>query len=504
MTDTTEIVIIGAGIAGLSAGCYAQMCGYQTRIFEQNSIPGGLCASQTHQGYTFDSGLYAFLGIAPGQPFYQVWKELGVISACQFLRRNEFIRITDTGDQTLVVHADPERLESHLKIISPQDAGLIEDFCAGVRRFMSFDLSLLQHKPKALMNGGDWARLGRRVLPFARPMAKWGGVALGEFAQRFQSPFLRRAIAQLVALPSMPVMVAMAMLAYNANGNLGIPAEGAGQIADTIAARYQALGGQIQYNATVSQILVNQDRAVGVRLGDGGVYHSDRVIAAGDGYHTLFKLLAGQYPHRSLTQLYQNPDLTQTRLQVTLGLNQDLADQPIWTTHLLSEPLAIAGEFHQEFNVRHYSHARTLSPPGKSIVALSLSTRHPNWENLSDSAQRSAIAPLLDQFMQRYSVAADSIDCLKIITPYSYSQQTSNWQGSICGWALSKETLPLMVKGISKTLSPLKGLHLAGQWVEPGGSLPVVALSGRNAVRLICTEDGRPFLKEAYQSDLGS
>jgi phytoene dehydrogenase-like protein len=42
---STDIIIIGAGIAGLAAGCYAQMNGYQTSIFEMHSLPGGLCTA---------------------------------------------------------------------------------------------------------------------------------------------------------------------------------------------------------------------------------------------------------------------------------------------------------------------------------------------------------------------------------------------------------------------------------------------------------------------------
>ena len=41
------VAIIGAGIAGLSAGCYARMNGYQTRIFEAHNLPGGLCTGWT-------------------------------------------------------------------------------------------------------------------------------------------------------------------------------------------------------------------------------------------------------------------------------------------------------------------------------------------------------------------------------------------------------------------------------------------------------------------------
>lgn len=48
-----SVIIIGAGIAGLSAGCYGQMNGYNTKIFEMHSIPGGLCTSWKRKSYTF-------------------------------------------------------------------------------------------------------------------------------------------------------------------------------------------------------------------------------------------------------------------------------------------------------------------------------------------------------------------------------------------------------------------------------------------------------------------
>lgn len=41
--SVSDIIIIGAGIAGLAAGCYAQMNGYHTQIFELHNQPGGLC-----------------------------------------------------------------------------------------------------------------------------------------------------------------------------------------------------------------------------------------------------------------------------------------------------------------------------------------------------------------------------------------------------------------------------------------------------------------------------
>ena len=53
-----SIIIIGAGIAGLSAGCYGQMNGYRTQIFEMGTKPGGLCTSWKRKGYTIDGCIH--------------------------------------------------------------------------------------------------------------------------------------------------------------------------------------------------------------------------------------------------------------------------------------------------------------------------------------------------------------------------------------------------------------------------------------------------------------
>lgn len=43
--STPRVIVIGAGIAGLSTGCYAQMSGMRTRIFEKHVLPGGCCTA---------------------------------------------------------------------------------------------------------------------------------------------------------------------------------------------------------------------------------------------------------------------------------------------------------------------------------------------------------------------------------------------------------------------------------------------------------------------------
>lgn len=79
MTEET-ILIIGAGIAGLSAGCYAQMNGCRSQIVELHYLPGGLCTSWRRGDYTFDGGVRLLSSTNPATPGSQLWQELDALS----------------------------------------------------------------------------------------------------------------------------------------------------------------------------------------------------------------------------------------------------------------------------------------------------------------------------------------------------------------------------------------------------------------------------------------
>ena len=68
-----SLIIIGAGLAGLSTGCFGQMNKYDTRIFEMQSKPGGVCVSWKRKGYTFDYAIYDLFGIIPNSVNNRLW-----------------------------------------------------------------------------------------------------------------------------------------------------------------------------------------------------------------------------------------------------------------------------------------------------------------------------------------------------------------------------------------------------------------------------------------------
>lgn len=82
-----SILVIGAGIGGLAAGCYARMHGYKAAIFEAHNQPGGVCTSWRRKGYTFDGCIHHLAGCNDGSAIGRIWEDLGALRGRSSTRR---------------------------------------------------------------------------------------------------------------------------------------------------------------------------------------------------------------------------------------------------------------------------------------------------------------------------------------------------------------------------------------------------------------------------------
>ena len=491
------ILIIGAGIAGLSAGCYAQMNGYRSRIFELHDLPGGLCTSWERKDYIFDGCIHYLFGSGQGQPFHSMWQELGAVQGREMINHEEYQRLTD-GEHTLIAYADPDRLEAHMLALSPQDEKPIRALATGVRQFARFDMSAMYRVPKPLMNLMDWRAFGTEMLPFVPALGRWALLSCRDFAGRFKHPFLRRAVAQMFSWEEAPLMMGMMLLAYMGTGNAGFPAGGSLAFARAIEQRYLELGGEITYNGQVEKILVEDGRAVGVRLYNDEVHTANVVISAADGHATIFDMLDGEFTDRAIRRRYDGHLPTHQMVQVSLGVDRDFSAGPHWVTYLLDRPITLAGEERSEIGLKHYCFDPSLAPRGKSVLALIVRTNYSYWQHiygrrLYDTEQRQVSDNLIDELERWYPGIRADIEFIDEATPLSYERYTGNWMGATCGWLLARETMPMMLLGVPKTLPGLQGLYMAGHWVEPGGTVTLAAASGRSVMQLICHADGKVF-----------
>lgn len=491
---TKSIIIIGAGIAGLSAGCYGQMNGYKTQIFELHDKPGGLCTSWKRRGYTFDGCIHWLVGSRAGSNFNRIWQELGAAQGRQMVDHDEFMRYRGPEGKDFVLYTNVDRLERHMKELAPDDAKTITEFCNGIRR-----LSVLGRFGQAPGLRGRIQALCQ-MIPFGLTIARYRKTSVQDLARRFRDPFLRQALSALWSLPDFPLIGLMITLGWMHNKDAGYPIRGSLEFARAIERRYLDLGGTIHYKSRVAKILVEDNKAVGVRLADGSEHRADIVISAADGHATIFDMLEGKYINDTIKGYYEGLPIFQPIIQVSLGVARDLSDEPHAVTYALEQPMPIAGEERRTLGVRHYCYDPTLAPPGKSVVVVAFTSNYAYWKALAQDreryeAEKKDIAlKVIAQLEQRYPGITGQVEVVDVATPLTYERYTGNWQGSMEGWLITTKTMTMaMGKGMAKTLPGLENFYMVGQWVEPGGGLPSAAQSGRRIIERICRQDRKQF-----------
>jgi phytoene dehydrogenase-like protein len=179
-----SVIIIGAGLAGLSAGCYGQMNGYKTQIFELHDKPGGLCTAWKRKGYTFDGCIHWLMGSRSGG-FYRFYEELGAVQGRKMHDHEEYLRVEGPEGKTWIVYADIDRLEQHMVDLSPADAGVIVELCNAARVLTRGEVPL--EKPLEWMGLFDMLKMLkmiRRVLT----IGKYIKISTQEYASRLLRP----------------------------------------------------------------------------------------------------------------------------------------------------------------------------------------------------------------------------------------------------------------------------------------------------------------------------
>ncbi len=494
-----SILIIGAGIAGLATGCYAQMNGYRTKIFEMHTIPGGVCTSWKRGGYTFDGCIHHLAGCTPGTKLYRMWQELGAMPR-DLIHPEEVVRVEDPGGKALTIHANLDRLADHLKQLAPADAQVIDSYVRAARACRRYDmLELAVARPR------DTAR----ALPVVLSGLRWLRETMASAAGSFSDPFLRRAFPfVLYDEPDNPMAPHLNLLAQCETRNFGWPAGGSLQFALDIERRYRALGGEVQYRAHVEKVLVEDcrgkrtrksDRAVGVRLADGSEHRADVVVSTTYGRATVYDLLEGRYTDQRIRAAYTSPvDDMIMGLHVSLGLARDLSGEPPAIILLLPQPVEIAGRTYGRLSLELFGFDPSMAPPGKGVLKVMLKTSYAYWRELHRDperyrAEKERVADLvLHQLEPRFPGLRGQVEVVDVATPVTIERYTGNgrtFQGSL-GVPLAGL---LAGRGIVRTLPGLSSFYMAGQWAGFPG-LPWVAGMGRSLVQHLCRQDGRPFV----------
>lgn len=487
------IVIIGGGVAGLSAGIYAALNGFDTQIIEMHSIPGGQCTAWERKKFRFDYCLHWLVGTSKGA-FHDIWKETNVLnSQTEVIDHAVHSKILDKNNKEFIIYSDIGRWENYLLNIAPEDEKAIRKMCNDMRKSALLKPFAL---PPELRSPFDYIKIIPDMLPIFNLVRKFGRLTCKAYFDRlnFSNEQIKSVFHTLYGERNFSALAFIFMLGWFNQKNAGYIKGGSFPLAQRMAEKFTSLGGRFVFKSRVSKIIVENNTAKGVVLADGKQFNADYVISAADGYSTIYQMLDGKYISKKIDHAYNNWELFTPLVQVSFGIGVEVpSDSPIIIKFCPGQigrtPLD------NGFSIMNYNYDNTMAPKGKTTIVMRFDSPWHLWENLEGEdylEEKKQIEIDSIAFLEMiYPDISKHIEIIDVATPKTDVKYTGVRKGAYEGFMPGKEN---MMKTLNMQLPGLKNFYMAGQWLFPGGGLPPSAQTGKWNIQLICKKEKKKFI----------
>jgi len=490
-----KVIVIGGGIAGLSAGVYAQKCGFDVTILERHNIAGGICTSWKRGGYLFEGGMHWLAGSDKRQPLNRMWRHIGALDDSVNISYCEPFMEFDHDGTAIRLYRDVDATESHLIELSPDDAGEIRKLCNNIRKVKNFSepitdlrgVKVTKKNPKSLS-----ALLS--LLPAISVLSAYSKISVEQYAARFK----HKGISEMLrAMPGKEQALAMFCMTMGslARNDGGFPEGGSLPFAERIVKTFTSLGGEIFYNTRAERVVTENGRGVGVLAGEkrfiaGAIIIATDTMAANSLFDTP--------PKSSWLEEMRKTTKPTTATFVSLGINADLKKYPERPLFKLKKPIELSGQTYGSLLVANYAADPAYSPEGKTAMTIQLpGDTYDFWKTAKAEGrykqEKQRIADeVIIAITTQFPEAGGQVEVWDVATPLTYERYCGNWKGS---W-MSAITDDMKFKPYPSIIKGLERVYFAGQRMIPPGGIPVALMSARTAVQYLCRDTGTLFASE--------
>jgi phytoene desaturase len=476
-------VVIGAGFGGLAAAIRLGARGYRVTVLERLAEPGGRASVFRQDGFTFDAGPTIITA-----PFLleDLWKLAGKRLADDVDLRSvsPFYRIHFNDGATFDCSGDADFMRGQVACLAPTDAEGYEKFVALSEAIYKIGFEQLAHKAFS-----SWVDMAR-ILPDLVKLSGYRSVS-GLAKKYIRDPRLR------IALSFHPLLVggnplntsAIYCLILHLERKFGVhfPAGGTGALVRGMVRLIEGQGNTVRTGVTVDEILVEEKKAVGIRLENGETIAADIVVSNACAAWTYEKLLRGHNRRR-----WTNRRIKRTKFSMGLfvwyfGTSKKWPDVPhhsilLGPRHdeLLRDVFGrkiLAKDFSLYLH-RPTATDESLAPPGcdgfyvLSPVPNLQSTV--DWEQAVEPYRQAIEKSLNDTVLPGLT---GSIISSRIMTPVDFRANYLSMHGAGFGME-PRLTQSAWFRPHNKS-EEVKNLFLVGAGTHPGAGVPGVISSAR-------------------------
>ncbi len=488
MVKKYDVIIIGAGIAGLTSAAILSKKGRKVLVLEKNPVPGGYAVSFKRKGFEFNISMHLLNGYEKTSSICKTLKKYNILDTNYFKKAQYAYRSVWPDFEFLVPQGDLNKYIDILTAHFPKEKNNILKLFATVKD---------TYKIFKIRNN-----LSDIVLQWK----KYSNKSFEDVAAQFiKNHKLRAAVSQLswiLGLPSGKIsFINFAYLLYDITGNGCYYFKGGGAaLTGKLVLYIRKNGGELLTKSEVAKVLIRNGKSVGVVLSNKKIFYSDAVISGIDARTTFFKLIN----QRQLPVQYRKKIAKATQslsgFQVFLGLNCDLRDKGMKANIIFVNQnfnldnqykASLANNFYKTpIIIGAYSNIEyCYAPKGKSVMSIFTSAGYDYWEKLSKAKYKEAKKILSKVLISRVEKIiphlSEYIETEVISTPLTLARYTGNYKGAICGWehncAQPSHMLP-------KQTTPIENLYLVGHWTHFGSGISQVMYSGITAAEKILSK----------------
>lgn len=517
--DSKKIIIIGGGVAGLSAGIYGQRAGFDTVIYEKNTVAGGSCSGWFRDGYAIDNCLHWLTGTAIDTGAYDMWRELGVINDDTEMFTRDCFWSSETDGVTVTLWPDSEKTRREMLAISPEDADEINSFIDVVN--MAGDLVVGKIKMPGPKHG-----LGMENLflyrDFAKKAMKYLNIRNTAWADKFKSKAIRNLILDFCPKEYESYWLILSY-SFFVSGNANLIKGGSIQMAKSLLDTYRSEGGQIVFNAPVKQVKIGRERfnvkdikdsifqrAKGIVLENGEFITADYIVCACDINYIFAKLITKKFLPQKLREAYRNHAsyTFYSAFQVAFSVDGEFEEVPDSLSFDCGQ-IEAGYEKYNRIGIKNYrKYGDYIAPEGKTVIQVSLDQYKRDcrfWKkeyerDIEDynRSKKNVAEAILHEIEKKFPQYAGKLCILDIWTPYSYERRNNDVHGAFMRFITTVFSVNAFM---SNEVAGLHNVVLAGHYLRYPGGLPTAALTGKEAIKLIESKEKEPLVLQLLKKN---